>query len=64
MAQFFGEVMMLGKVLRVGSNNLRATSAHALGRYNMNNFRYFSEDSHDDFKPTRKNVPEGIVTLT
>lgn len=46
---------MIGKFVRYTPRNLRP-----MGRYNFINICNFSDDSHDDFKPKRKDVSDGI----
>jgi hypothetical protein len=53
---------MLGQFIRLTPRALRSSSVGTVGRYNLTNLSRFSTDSHDDFKPVRKEeVPEGCL---
>lgn len=54
---------MIGKFVRYAPRNIHPIGMR-MGCYNFMNIKNFSDDSHDDFKPKRKDVPsDGIVPL-
>jgi hypothetical protein len=53
--------MVLGQFVRLTPRALRSSSVGTVGRVGRFNLSRFSTDSHDDFKPVRKEeVPEGL----